>query len=77
MAWYALGDFGRAEPLLRQAAETVSRVADAHDLLYVAALNNLGVLYTATGDRDQAEGVFKQALDAVRLPEGRPNRWAS
>jgi CHAT domain-containing protein len=55
-------DYGRAEPLYRQAAETLKELLGDEDWLYLRCLNNLGVLCQDTGDYPQAIRLFEHLL---------------
>lgn len=68
-------DYGRAEPLYRQAAETFKEIVGEADPLYLRCLNNLAVLCQDTGDYPQAVRIFEQLQKAYRehLGEMHPN----
>jgi tetratricopeptide (TPR) repeat protein len=56
------GDFARAEPLFREAAEIFRRSLGENHPRYALALNNLGNLYKKRGDYAQAESQFRKAI---------------
>lgn len=68
-------DYGRAEPLYRQAAETFKEIVSEDDPLYLRCLNNLAVLCQDTGDYPQALRLFEQLQKVYRkhLGEMHPN----
>lgn len=78
------GDLAGARPLYVQVVE-IRRIAlqEGHiqyagtlenlRALYAEALNNLGVLYRGTGHNDEAEELFRQAIEAWRGAGGEAN----
>lgn len=53
-------DYGRAAPLLRQAAESFKALLGEEEPLYLVCLNNLAVLSQDTGDYPEAIRLFEQ-----------------
>ncbi len=58
----ALGDYGRAEPLLKRALAIKEQVLGADHPHTATSLNNLAVLYVALGDYGRAEPLYQRAL---------------
>jgi CHAT domain-containing protein/Tfp pilus assembly protein PilF len=59
----ALGDFGRAEPLYRQAMEIRKKALGEGHRDCAQSLNDLAALYWAKGDYGRAEPLYLQALE--------------
>ena len=70
-----MGDYTKAEPLLRQAMETRRRVLGEDHSVYANSLNNLAGLYMEKGDYPKAEPLYHRALEIKRraLGENHPN----
>jgi len=69
----ALGRYGEAEPLLRQALDIRKKVLGENDPDYVISLNNLAGLYRATGRYAEAEPLYLFSLEIVRTGAGEEN----
>jgi tetratricopeptide (TPR) repeat protein/CHAT domain-containing protein len=65
-----LGQFDRAEPLLREVRNLRSRDPGEKHPDYALALNNLGTLYSNMGDHTRAEPLYRQALEILRQAPG-------
>lgn len=70
-ALYQVGDAGRAATVQEEAVQLLRRLDEAepgvHRSLLAAALNNLGVWYSATGELDKALDAAVAAVDIRRL----------
>ena len=60
-----MGDYARAEPLLREALAISKKALGADHPDYATSLNNLASLYRAMGDYARAEPMYREAL-AIR-----------
>jgi len=58
-----MGDYAKAEPLLRQALEITKRALGEHHPNYAQSLNNLAGLYDTKGDYAKAEPLYRRALE--------------
>jgi CHAT domain-containing protein/tetratricopeptide (TPR) repeat protein len=68
--YLAAGDFGRAEPLVRQLLEVTRATLGERHLQFAASLNKLAGLYYSVGDYSNAQSLFRQALEVFRLARG-------
>jgi tetratricopeptide (TPR) repeat protein len=70
-----MGEYARAEPLLRQALEIAKEALGEGHPEYARGLNNLAVLYQGMGDFARAEPLFRQAMEIKKkvLGEGHPD----
>jgi CHAT domain-containing protein/Flp pilus assembly protein TadD len=68
--YQTLGEYDRAEPLLRQATEIRKGALGERHPLYAASLNNLALLYDSMGDYAKAEALFRQALQTAKQALG-------
>jgi len=59
----ALGDYDKAEPLLKRALEIDEKALGTDHPSVARDLNNLGLLYKALGDYDKAEPLYERALE--------------
>jgi tetratricopeptide (TPR) repeat protein len=62
MALFELGDFGHAEPLIRQVLAIAEQTFGPDHPAVAAALNNLAVLLRATDRLAEAEPLYRRAL---------------
>ncbi|MGH8092434.1 MAG: protein kinase domain-containing protein [Chthoniobacterales bacterium] len=67
----AKGDAKSAEPHLQEAAELVGRFLGQKHGYYVAALTSLAGAHEALGDPDEAERLYRHAIDIGRTVEPR------
>ncbi len=63
-------DYDRAVPLLERALTIAEATLETGDLLRIAALSNLGDVYSLLGDYDRAETMLTQALEALEKTLG-------
>jgi tetratricopeptide (TPR) repeat protein len=61
--YQAMGDYARAEPLLRRALETKRKTVGEEHPDYATSLSNLAGLYWAMGDSVRAEPWLREALE--------------
>jgi len=67
----ALGEFEQAEDLVKESIRLRTELSGADDESTIASRNVLASLYTATGQLDEAQALFEQALaDEKRLRPG-------
>jgi Flp pilus assembly protein TadD len=73
--YQALGDYARAEPLLREARHIRKQALGAAHPRYATSLNNLAMLYQTMGDYVRAESLCLEARDIYKqaLGAGHPD----
>ena len=69
------GEYGRAEPLLKQSLEISKKVHGENDPDFALALNNLANLYLETGRYAEAEPLNLRALEIIRAGAGEDNAF--
>ena len=65
-----MGDYAKAEPLLKEALEIYQKVLGREHPLTALNLNNLAQLYEAMGDYAKAEPLSKRRWRFARKPLG-------
>ncbi|MDM8552566.1 tetratricopeptide repeat protein, partial [Desulfobacterales bacterium HSG2] len=65
------GDYGKAEPLYRQASEIWGRVLGKDHPDYATSLNNLAELYKSKGEYGKAEPLYLQAAEIIERVLGK------
>ncbi len=77
--YQAMGDYRRAEPLLRRATEILENAVGEEHPDYAGSLNNLAVLYQDMGDHRRAEPLLRQAMEILEkaVGEDRPDYASS
>lgn len=70
---YNLGDYRKAEPLLRQALEIRRQVQGELHPDYASILNNLATVYSSMGEDAKAEPLLHRSLELTRQTAGEEN----
>jgi len=65
-----MGEYAKAEPLLRQALEIRKKALGEQHPAYATSLNNLALLYRNMGEYAKAEPLFRQALELKKKALG-------
>jgi CHAT domain-containing protein len=70
-----MGDYARAEPLLRQVRDIWKKALGVDHPHYATSLTHLALLYLAMGDHARAEPLSREALEITKkvLGEGHPH----
>ncbi len=68
--YQAMGEYAKAEPLLRCAEEISRSVLGEHHPDYASSLNNLASLYQDAGDYAKAEPEFRHAMEILKASRG-------
>jgi CHAT domain-containing protein len=72
IAYYRLGAYVDAEPLLREARDILEKAGETDDArVYGNCLSSLALVYQAMGDFDRAEPLLKKIIN-LRAPENGP-----
>ncbi len=69
------GEYGQAEPLLKQSLEISKKVHGENDPDFALALNNLANLYSETGRYAESEPLNLRALEIIRAGAGENNAF--